>query len=100
MVRLAAVDHVELVAFDGLGVLVDVAAECPFRGDSDDFRPSPLHPSDCPDLFEQSEDRRHVVWRNAGNFTKIGSGLGALVGLPGEMASDLPEDCQSLMLPS
>jgi hypothetical protein len=34
-------NHIELVAFDGLGVLVNIAAERPFRGDSDDLHTPP-----------------------------------------------------------
>ena len=48
-------DHVELVAFDRLGVLVDVAAEGPFRGDGDDLHPATLHPMDGSDLLKQLE---------------------------------------------
>ncbi|CAG8718617.1 15142_t:CDS:2, partial [Funneliformis mosseae] len=92
VIGLAAFDHVQPELLDGLGVVVDVAAEGPFRGDGDDLHPATFHPMDGSDLLKQLEGIGHVGGLCPSDLAEVSCGLGALIGLPAEVPADRPED--------
>ena len=85
---LSPFDHVQLELLDGLGVVMHVAAECPFRCHRDDLHPPTLHPMNGADLFQKLERIGHVGCFRPRDVAEVGGGLGAFVGLPAEVAAD------------
>lgn len=77
--RLAALNHIEPVALDGLAVVVDVAPEGPLRGNGDDLGASALHPLDGAYLLQELEGFGHVRWQHIHGLAQVGGRLGALV---------------------
>ena len=70
---LAATFHdFETELLDDLGVVVDVAAEGPFRRHGDDLHPAPLHPLNGPDLFQKIEGAGHVAFVCPHDLAEVG----------------------------